>query len=150
MAAYGNPFPFVDDKVAWEAQTLVTRILKHPLPYAYREGVTVTRIRAHRLIADQLVELLAKAVELPGVSIDRLKYGGTYCWRPMRGGLQLSSHAWGIATDLDPARNIRGEAHNPTIGLPMAVIELFEAAGWTSGVGWSVPDPMHVQALSGY
>lgn len=150
LAAYGNPFPFCDDKSAWEAQTLVTRVLKHPLPYAYHEGVTVTRIRAHRLIVDVLVELLAKAVELPGVSIDRLRYGGSYCWRAMRGGMQLSTHTWGIAVDLDPARNQRGTPHNPAIGLPMQVIELFEDAGWTSGARWSVPDPMHAQAGDGY
>jgi len=149
LSTYGNPFAYVDDKAAWESQVLVTRPLRYRLPYAYRADVEIGQIRAHRLIVDVLVELLAKAVET-GVPRDRLSYGGCYCWRPIRGGRTLSTHTWGMAVDLDPLRNPLGEPHRPDTGLPLAVVELFTAAGWTWGGAWSRPDAQHFQAAGGY
>lgn len=148
LAVYGNPFDYVNDKAAWETRILAIRPLRYPLPYAYAD-VEVARVRAHFLVVEELVEILAHAVET-GVPRDRLKYGGCYCWRPIRGGYSLSLHTWGAAIDLDPMRNPLGVTWNPDIGLPGVVIDVFEKAGWTTGAHWSRPDPGHCQAASGY
>jgi hypothetical protein len=69
----------------------------------------VTRMRCHKDVADAFLsvfnELLAvygyeRIVEL-GIDL----YGGCFNFRKMRGGSSWSKHAWGIAIDLDPARN---------------------------------------------
>lgn len=148
IAHYGNPFDFVDHPAEWESLQLATRPLRYPLPYAYAP-VTISRVRAHRLVVEPLVELLAKAFET-GVEPSRIAFGGTYAWRAKRGSTRLSTHTWGIAVDLDPGRNPQHQRYEPQHGIPMAVVDLFEAAGWTWGGRWSDPDPMHFQAAGGY
>lgn len=150
MATYGAPLQFVNDKAAWEAQTLVTRNLVIPLPYAYGPA-TITRIRAHWLVADLFVEFLAKAAERTASDLTRIAYGGCYCWRAMRGGSgRLSTHTWGIAIDLDPARNALGMAWDSGVGLPAPVVELAEAMGLVWGGRWTRPDAQHLQVAGGY
>ena len=66
-------------------------------------------MRCHKDVADNFLavfnDLLAhygyeKIVEL-GIDL----YGGCFNFRKMRGGNSWSTHSWGIAIDLDPARN---------------------------------------------
>jgi hypothetical protein len=149
LATYGNPWPYLEDKRAWEDLILATRPLRYPLPYAYDRVIEVKTIRAHKLVVDALVEILAHAIEA-GIEPGRISYGGCYVWRAKRGGTRLSTHTWGVAIDLDPARNPLGKAHDPAFGLPMKVVELFEDAGWTAGARWDRPDPMHFQAAESY
>jgi hypothetical protein len=149
MATYGSPLEFVNDKEAWEAKILVTRDLVTPLPYAYGPA-TITRIRAHKLVADLFVEFLAKAAELCVPDLTRIAYGGCYCWRAMRGSMKLSTHTWGIAIDLDPARNELGMAWDSSVGIPVPVIELADTMGLMCGLRWTRPDPQHFQYADGY
>jgi hypothetical protein len=152
LSTYGNPFDYVDRKETWEASILESRTLVTPLPYAYGPAM-VGRIRAHRLVVDELVDLLADAAAIVtalGLPLDRIAYGGCYCWRPIRGSTtRLSTHTWGIAVDLDPARNQLGMPHDPETGLPFPVVDRFEAAGWTAGLRWNRPDPQHFQRAGG-
>lgn len=150
LARYGNPFHVADDKPAWEATILATRDLPRPLPYAYGPS-TIRRIRAHRLVVDLFVELVTRALER-GVPPDRLTYGGCYCWRPVRGGTRLSLHTWGVAIDLDPARNPPGQGWDGggTMLHPL-VVEEADRLGLVWGGRWtSRPDCMHLQAADGY
>jgi hypothetical protein len=152
VATYGNPLDYVDRKDAWERMVLESRPLVTPLPYAYGDA-TVERIRAHRLIVDELVGLLADAASITlalGLSLDRIAYGGCYVWRPIRGGRRLSTHTWGIAVDLDPARNALGMPHDPAVGIPLPIVTRFEEAGWAWGGRWSRPDPQHFQRATSY
>jgi hypothetical protein len=61
---------------------------------------------------------------------------------------RLSLHAWGAAIDLDPDYNPVGWAWRRDAGMiPMAVVELFEAAGWRWGGQFKGrKDCMHFQA----
>lgn len=69
-------------------------------------------------------------------------FGGSYVLRAMRGSTKLSCHAWGIAVDIDPARNPLG-ARSSTF--PDWYIDCFERHGFTWGGRWQRPDPMHFE-----
>jgi hypothetical protein len=101
LAKYGQPN---------ETGTYLTTIkLPYPMRIAWDLDTKVTKMRCHKLVADAFLsvfnELLAtygyeRLVEL-GIDL----YGGCFNFRKMRGGTSWSKHAWGIAIDLDPARN---------------------------------------------
>jgi hypothetical protein len=83
--------------------------LPYPMRIAWDTESTVNTIMCHKLIADRLTlvfnELLiqygySKIKEL-GIDL----FGGCFNYRKMRNGNAWSMHAWGIAIDLDPARN---------------------------------------------
>ena len=88
---------------------LKTINLPYPMRIAWDIDTKVTKMRCHKDVADAFLsvfnELLAvygyeRIVEL-GIDL----YGGCFNFRKMRGGSSWSKHAWGIAIDLDPARN---------------------------------------------
>lgn len=88
---------------------LTTIVLPYPMRLAWDLETNVTRMRCHHLVADNFSkvfnDLLAhygypKIVEL-GIDL----FGGCFNYRKMRGGSAWSTHSWGIAIDLDPARN---------------------------------------------
>lgn len=150
LRVFGNPTEYLECKAAWEHSVLEVRKLPRPLPYAYLPHTEVTQIRAHRLVVDLMVEAIAKSLEA-GVPPERLTYGGSYCWRAMRGSTRLSLHTWGVAIDIDPANNPMGRPWNSVTGLHPTVVEIFEGLGFTWGGRWAMQrvDPMHAQFASG-
>lgn len=93
-----------------DATQLKVITLPYPMRIAWDTKVVVTKIQCHKLAAAQLInvfnDLLAhygyeKIKEL-GIDL----FGGCVNVRLMRGSKKRwSRHAWGIAIDLDPARN---------------------------------------------
>ena len=137
----------------WEARSLTKVLAPYPLRLAWEPATVVRKITCHRLVAQSLTRCLSgilahygspEAVRAAGMDL----YGGAYNFRPMRGGHALSMHAFGIAIDLDPDRNPLGKKWQEGKGMmPMEVVEIFEAEGWTWGGRWSGrPDAMHFQA----
>ena len=102
IAKYGQPDEDGSDY-------LVTIQLPYPMRLAWDTKTTVSKIRVHKLIASNFTavfnDLLAHygLPELQKLGIDL--FGGCFAFRKMRGGTSWSKHAWGIAIDLDPARN---------------------------------------------
>lgn len=101
ISKYGQPGDF-------------TNITVIPLPYAMRiawdNQITVTKIQCHQLIATPLLNVFNDLLQTYGLKkiqdlgIDQ--YGGCVNVRLQRGSkTKWSRHAWGIAIDLDPARN---------------------------------------------
>lgn len=88
---------------------LTTIICPFPLRIAWDIDTTVVRVRCHKDIADNLLavfnDLLLHygSARIKELGIDL--FGGCFNYRKMRGGTSWSKHAWGIAIDLDPARN---------------------------------------------
>lgn len=88
---------------------LETVVSPFPLRIAWDTDSTTSKVRCHKLIAPNLKAVLVDLLEHYG--IDKIKelgidlYGGCFNYRKMRGGSSWSKHAWGIAIDLDPARN---------------------------------------------
>lgn len=84
--------------------------LPYPMRLAWDPHVIVTRIQCHKLISDPLLAVFKDI--LNGYGFPKIQelgidlYGGCVNVRLMRGSkTRWSRHAWGIAIDLDPARN---------------------------------------------
>ena len=88
---------------------LETVVSPFPLRIAWDTDSTTSKVRCHKLIAPNLKAVLVDLLEHYGIAkIKELGidlYGGCFNYRKMRGGSSWSKHAWGIAIDLDPARN---------------------------------------------
>jgi hypothetical protein len=102
IAKYGKP------NVTGEGY-LVTINLPYPMRIAWDTDTSVTRMRCHKLVADKFLAVFNEIhreygyVKIKELGIDL--FGGCFNFRKMRGGNDWSTHSWGIAIDLDPARN---------------------------------------------
>lgn len=118
---------------------LVTINLPYAMRIAWDTKTTVTKMRCHKDVADAFSavfkDLLAhygyeKIVEL-GIDL----YGGCFNFRKMRGGSSWSKHSWGIAIDLDPARNtLKETSKTARFARPeyKAMIDIFYKHGFIS------------------
>lgn len=122
----------------------------YPMRIAWDTATPLRVITCHRLVADSLLAVLRSILDTYGMDWIRRHgldlYGGCYNFRKMRGGSSWSAHAWGIAIDLDPARNGLRTPWPGEATMPVEAIELFEAAGWTSLGRVIHSDAMHFQA----
>jgi hypothetical protein len=121
------------------AAYLTTIICPYPLRIAWDINATTTRVRCHKGIAPNLLavfnDLLSHygAAKIKELGIDL--YGGCFNYRKMRGGSSWSKHAWGIAIDLDPARNLLKEtSRTARFARPeyKAMIDIFYKHGFIS------------------
>jgi hypothetical protein len=66
------------------------------------------------------------------------------CWAPrVQAGTTPSSHAWGIAIDI----NVQGNHFGATPTMPDEVIEAFARQGFVWGGDWLIPDGMHFELV---
>lgn len=134
-----------------------TNIVSMPLPYpmklAWDTHTSVTKISCHKKVVPILTKIfsellgtygLAKIQEL-GIDI----YGGCFNYRLMRGSTKLlSTHSWGIAIDLDPARNqLKESAKTARFARKeyKPMLDIFEANGFYSLGRYKDYDWMHFQ-----
>lgn len=90
--------------------TYLTSIkLPYPMKLAWDLKVTIKTIRVHKDLAEKFTKVFEDILAAYGLEeIQKLGidlFGGTFAYRQMRGGAEWSRHAFGIAIDLDPARN---------------------------------------------
>ncbi|MCC5974644.1 MAG: M15 family metallopeptidase, partial [Rubellimicrobium sp.] len=89
----------------------IAGIVRLPFPFrlAWKLDQQIGTFRCHRRLAEPLTAIFAETARHYGrAEMERLRlhiWGGCFNHRPMRGGTALSTHAWGAAVDLDPARN---------------------------------------------
>lgn len=83
--------------------------LPYPMRIAWDTKSTINRFRCHAKVEKPLERIFAATLKHYGAGeVKRLGldlFGGCYNFRPMRGSKRWSMHAYGIAVDLDPARN---------------------------------------------
>jgi hypothetical protein len=88
---------------------LVTIPLPYPMRLSWDKSKIITRLRCHKLVANQLSAIFKDILDFYGLNnIEKLGinlYGGCFNFRKMRGGSDWSRHSWGVAIDLDPERN---------------------------------------------
>jgi hypothetical protein len=126
------PFPM---RLAWEKRKLVQRFSIH-------EKCHDSAARCFDRIANEYDE---KARELTGINL----FGGCLNVRKMRGGNAWSMHAYGIAIDFDPARNmLHWGKDKARLALPDCerFWRIWESAGWVSLGRARNYDHMHIQA----
>ena len=128
----------------FEARYIVSFDLPYPLLYA---GKTVRRARCHRLLVDNFITAFS-AIRAAGLESECRNYGGIYANRSIRGiSSHPSTHSWGIAIDLEPAKYPLGNRKR----FPDAVIQCWELAGFYYGGNFRKrPDPMHFQFTINY
>lgn len=136
------------------ASGLKTVKVPYPLRLAWDTSVIVSKITCHKKVADSLLGILEDLLEnycLDGIQelgIDL--YGGCFNKRKMRGGRKLSTHSWGVAIDLDPARNrLRWNSSKAEFAKPayQFMLDAFAAEGWVSLGEAKDYDWMHFQAV---
>ncbi len=127
-------------------------LLQLPYPMTY-DGKPISRISinekcarsAERALLQIAKEYSAEDRKKLGLSI----YGGCFNNRPMRGGKQLSMHAYACAIDFDPVRNqLKWGKEKARLAKPdcEAFWRAWEAEGWISLGRLRNFDWMHVQA----
>lgn len=88
---------------------LTTIELPYPMKLAWDRTTFVRRMSCHKLLAGKFKAVFEDILKHYGLAeIERLQidiFGGCFNYRKMRGGSDWSKHSWGIAIDLDPARN---------------------------------------------
>lgn len=122
---------------------------------AWDEADEVEAIACHADVAGSLARVLEAIAdsytEAAIIDLGLHLYGGCFNPRRKRGGTEWSTHAWGIALDLDPARNrLQWGRDRARLARPdaAAVWEAFAWEGW-SGLGPARNfDWMHVQACT--
>jgi hypothetical protein len=131
----------------WESEILGSADLAFPIRLSWDMRITVTKISCHKLLVPVIQGIFSQMV-IKGLSVQIKTFGGCYAYRPQRTGTKLSTHAWGIAIDLNPESNEQGTMGNMHPG----IIKLFRDAGFEWGGDWpqSRCDPMHFQFATDY
>jgi len=101
IAKYGQP---------GDSTNFVTIQLPYPMRIAWDTKVTVSKMQCHKLAAPRFLSLFSDLYQHYG--LEKLQelgidlFGGCVNVRLQRGSkTKWSRHSWGIAIDLDPARN---------------------------------------------
>ncbi|MCB1423174.1 MAG: peptidoglycan-binding protein [Nitratireductor sp.] len=83
--------------------------LPFPMRLAWDKNEIVRTFNCHHKVAASFESIFDQVLKHYGLENIRLLgldlYGGCYNFRKMRGGNRYSMHSWGIALDIDPARN---------------------------------------------
>jgi hypothetical protein len=106
-------------------------------------GGRMVSVTCHRLIAPRLQAVFAE-IRAQGLSQHIRTFDGCFNNRNKRGGSTPSTHAWGIAVDLNASQNPMGSS-NMTAG-QRQLATIFQRYGF-----YQLPnDPMHFQFCTGY
>ena len=129
MAKYGVP--------TQDGANLVMIDLPYPMRLAWDLDVKVTRMRCHKLVADNFKSVFDELLWCYGyesiVELGIDLFGGCFNFRKMRGGSDYSRHSWGVAIDLDPARNkLRETSKTARFARPeyKSMIDIFDKHGF--------------------
>ena len=151
VATFGDIFEHINPdhtlNPSWQAEFLQPITLPFPLTLSWDPSRSIAQMTCHKLLAEVFAAVFAR-VEGEGLSGKITSFGGCFAFRPQRTGSRLSTHAWGIAIDLNPETNAQGTAGN----MDPAVTKIFRDAGFQWGGDWRgrSRDPMHFQFCTGY
>jgi LysM repeat protein len=151
IAEYGDIYAYLRDDGSldprWETEQLARAPLPFPIALSWDPTTNVRSICCHRKLAKKFQEVFAE-IERRGLSGKVRTYGGCFNVRAKRSGSKLSTHAWGIAVDLNPETNMMGREGD----MPAGIVAAFKRSGFLWGGDWkgAGKDPMHFQYCSGY
>lgn len=122
-------------------------MLPAPLKIGWEQEKTIGAFACHRLLSDRFQEVFQR-IHSEGFWEDLRTFDGCFNDRDMKGSkTRRSTHAWGIAVDLNAAENPLGEDGS----LSKDVVRIFLEEGFIWGGHFEKRrDPMHFQFASGY
>ena len=131
----------------WETECLERIPLPFPLMLSWDHTQTVKEISCHKKLSKVFAEVFSQ-IQANDLQTKIQTFGGCFSFRQQRTGTKLSTHAWGIAIDMNPETNAQGTTGN----MDTEIIGIFKDAGFAWGGDWEgkVRDPMHFQFCSGY
>ena len=151
LATFGDIFAYLRSDHTldprWQKERLATVSLPFAMPLSWDRSRAVSRMTGHRLLVPIFQECFQN-IAAQHLQEAITSFGGCFSFRSQRTGTRLSTHAWGIAIDLNPETNPQGSAGNMHPG----IISIFRNAGFAWGGDWSgiAADPMHFQFCTGY
>lgn len=112
-------------------------------------GGEMVTVQCHKKIADKLAKVFDD-IHKDGASAHIKSYGGCYVYRKKRrSGTEWSTHAWGIAIDVNAEWNPMANTKNMKVTDGQKVlVPYFERHGFYWGGNFG--DPMHFQYCTGY
>jgi hypothetical protein len=137
IAKFGDPYKA---RLAFERQWMFLWIV--PQDIAEAIPAMPKRIYLNRLILIPLQATLRKLISL-GLHDEIKTWDGCFNVRAKRGSSGISTHAWGIAVDLNARMNpFRGK-----VTWSDEFLDVWRDVGWICGADWSVAskDGMHFQ-----
>lgn len=151
VAAFGDIYEYIKKDSTldprWQADFLARITLPYPLALSWDHATSVKQMTCHKKLGDVFSGVFA-AIQAAGLQNKITTFGGCFSFQQQRTGSKLSTHAWGIAIDLNPETNAQGSNGD----MDPAVIEIFRKAGFEWAGDWQgkVRDPMHFQFCTGY
>ncbi len=151
LARFGNIYAYLRKDGTldprWERDQLARARLPFAIALSWDPSKKVRNLYCHRQLAPVFVAVFAE-LKRRGLQRKVRTYGGCFNFRAKRSGSKLSTHAWGVAIDLNPETNGMGRDGDMAPG----IVKVFESFGFTWGGRWSgrSKDPMHFQFCSGY
>jgi len=151
LAGFGNIYTYLRDDGTldprWETEQLARAPLPFPMALSWDMTKQVSNLYCHRKLVPLFPAVFAD-IERRGLRDKVRSFGGCFNFRAKRSASKLSTHAWGIAIDLNPETNAMGQAGD----MPPGVVAVFKDAGFAWGGDWpgKNKDPMHFQFCSGY
>jgi len=137
----------VDSK--WYRENIVKWTPPYPLFYSDGKRTPLRTLLLHKKVVDVYTAAYTEVkqeftpAEIKENHLDIC--AGTFNYRPMRGGSRLSVHSWGIAIDMDPARNpFPSKWREGMLNHEFADILEKHGLWWRGRPGDN--DPMHFQA----
>jgi hypothetical protein len=151
ISTFGNISNYIDNtgvlSVQWNTEYLAIVELPFALPLSWNKAITVSRMTCHKLMVP-IFEDVFNQINTKVLQDQLLDFGGCFSFRPERHSNKISTHAWGIAIDLNPNEDIQGTIGN----MSPAIIDVFRSAGFKWGGDWvgKTDDPMHFQYAYNY
>jgi hypothetical protein len=132
---------------AFERQHIVRIRLPYKLKLAWDHNKHVSSIKCHLLLAERFQAIFDEILER-GLNSKAYYFGGCFDFRQKRNIAGLSTHAWGIAIDLNPETNRYGTSGD----MAPEIVEIFQKYSFIWGGAWNgkTRDPMHFQYCDGY
>lgn len=124
----------------WLVKVTIPEALQKHLAY---DGNPTRSITCHRHMAGPLLNALQYVIDR-GLAEEIKEYNGCFNPRAARGSTRPSTHAYGLALDINARTN--GLGRRPTMSAQL--VKCFTDAGFVWGGTWSRPDGMHFQYVT--
>lgn len=137
IAKFGDPYK---DRLGFERKWMLVWLVPSDIIEAI--PAMPKKIYLNKLMLAPLEKTLRRLIAL-GLHTEILSYGGVFNIRKKRGSSGISTHAWGIAIDLNAELNpFRGK-----VSWSPAFLKVWRDIGWICGADWSAAskDGMHFQ-----